>query len=292
VIEDLFQRLRSLVHLLPDIGPSRALGREALLILAGVALVGFLEWRQRRDLGRYRSRSFGNDVIYSFFYQGGVYNLLIYVPLFGAIQQHLGFAKFGVLHALPTPAAFVLYWLIADFCGYWIHRLFHTWPALWAFHSVHHAPQQITFLTSNRNHVVEQLFCNAAMLLPIVMLGAPQSVWLPMLLFMTIGETLQHAVLDWRYGPLYRVLVSPMFHNLHHSTKPEEYNGNYGKILSVWDFLFGTAVDRHRLPERYGLTDSPIDERLSTQLLHPFRTLFSRSVPRPTEASQGLPESR
>ena len=289
MIEELFQRVRSLVHLLPDIGPSRSLAREGVIIVLGLILVLFLERLQRRDLGRYRTRSFGNDVLYSFFYQGGVYNLLVYVPLFGTIQQHY---RFGLLDPLPMPVAFVMYWLMADFCGYWIHRLMHTWAPLWAFHSVHHAPRQITFLTSNRNHLVEQLFCNAAMLLPIVLLGAPQAVWLPMLLFMSVGEALQHAHLDWRYGPLYRVLVSPMFHNLHHSTEPEEYNGNYGKILSVWDFAFGTAVDRTRLPARYGLTDSAIDERLVTQFVLPVRTLFSGSVANPSVQSPGLQDSR
>lgn len=292
MIEELYEWLRGLVHSVPDVGLARPLVREGVVILLCLALVGCLEWLQRRDFGHYRTRSFGNDLLYSFFYQGGVYNLLVYVPLFGALQQHMGFAQLNVLHALPLPVAFVLYWLIADFIGYWLHRLLHTWAPLWAFHSVHHAPKQMTFLTSNRNHIVEQMFFNAVMLLPIVMMGAPKSIWLPMLVLISVGESLQHARLSWRYGPFYRVFVSPMFHNLHHSTKPDEYNGNYGKILSVWDFVFGTGVDRDRLPERYGLIDSPIDERLGTQFLHPFRVLFSRTLPAPSAQSQGLQDSR
>lgn len=291
MFEELFQQLRNLVHLVPDVGLARPMVREAIVVVLCLALVGLLEWSQRRDLTHYRTRGFANDLVYSFFYQGGVYSLLVYVPLFGAMQEHLGFAKLGLLHDLPLPVAFVAYWLIADFLNYWLHRAFHSWAPLWAFHSVHHAPKQMTFLTSNRNHIVEQMLINAAMLLPIVVMGAPKAVWVPMLVLMSVGESLQHARLDWRYGPLYRVFVSPMFHNLHHSTRPEEYNGNYGKILSVWDFVFGTGIDRDRLPEHYGLVDSPLDENLRTQLLHPFRVLASGAMPSPSRPSQGLHES-
>jgi sterol desaturase/sphingolipid hydroxylase (fatty acid hydroxylase superfamily) len=273
----LIDRALGLFHsLLPQHEPWRALSREAVLICIFATVIVVLEGLSSGDLTRYRSRQFLNDLAYSFFYQGGIYNLLIYVPVFSTLQQRLTWADLHVLSALPPVAAFVAYWLIADFLGYWLHRLQHATPFLWAFHSVHHAPTRITFLTSNRNHLVDQFMANIIMFVPILVLGVPRTIWLPFVVAQTMLEALQHAELSWRYGHLYRVIVSPLFHNLHHSTAASEYNGNYAKILALWDFVFGTAVDRDRLPAAYGIDGIEIPERLTAQFAAPFRLLSRR----------------
>ena len=285
--------LRSLVHLLPQREPWGALAREAVLIVIVAAVIVAFEYFSRSDLRRYRSREFLNDLAYSFFYQGGLYTLLVYAPIFNTLQKRLAFADLHVLTNLPPAAAFVCFWLITDFLGYWLHRMQHTMPFLWAFHSIHHAPARITFLTSNRNHLIDQFIANTIMFIPILILGVPRVIWLPFLVLHTMLEAMQHAELPWRYGALYRVVVSPLFHNLHHSTLATEYNGNYSKILSVWDFVFGTAVDRPRLPAAYGIEGIEIPERLSIQFLAPFRQLLRRdqrvaltpSMPTPTPLS-------
>ena len=38
---------------------------------------------------------------------------------------------FRLLNYVPGPVGFVIYWLLADAAGYWIHRLFHRVPFLW-----------------------------------------------------------------------------------------------------------------------------------------------------------------
>jgi len=276
-MDRLIESLRAILRMLPQGDPWRGLSREAVFIVAVGALVMALERLYRRDLTRYRSRHFVNDLAYSFFYQGGIYNLLIYIPIFGALQKQLAFADIHALSRLNPVAAFVCFWLIADFLGYWMHRLQHKSSFLWAFHSIHHAPTRITFLTSNRNHVIDQLIANTIMFIPILVLGVPKTVWIPFLLLHSALESLQHASLNWKFGPLYRVVVSPLFHNLHHSTSPDEYNGNYSKILSVWDSVFGTAVDRDELPTAYGIEGLQIPETLSGQFVAPFRILGGRN---------------
>ena len=286
MIESATQTLRQLLRFLPQHDPWRALSREAIVIALFLLVIVALERLNRADLTRYRRREFFNDFVYALFYQGGIYNFLIYVPVFSTLQKRLAFADLHVLTSVPAPVSFILFWLIADFVGYWIHRMQHAVPFLWAFHSVHHAPSRITFLTSNRLHVVEQFVANALMFIPILVLGVPQKVWLPFIVFHTMLEALQHATLSWRYGPLYRVFVSPLFHNLHHSTIATEYNGNYSKILSIWDFVFGTAVDRESLPAAYGIEGIEIPERLSAQLVAPFKILRKRSETAAVEAAE------
>ena len=35
-------------------------------------------------------------------------------------------------------------------------------------------------------------------------------------------------------------IVTPDMHRIHHSTKPDEFNTNFGFTISLWDFLFKT----------------------------------------------------
>src|SRR5262245_17037754 len=172
-----------------------------------------------------------------------------------------------------------MYWVIIDFCDYWLHRLKHRSRVLWAFHAVHHSQERMTFVTSWRFHPLEQVFANIVMLVPLLILGVPTSSWLPLVVVMTTFEALQHAQLDWTYGPLYKVFVSPVFHAIHHSTDREHHDTNYAKIFSAWDFLFGTGVANEPRPVRTGISGPPIDETLSAQFVAPFRLLSKRTTP-------------
>jgi sterol desaturase/sphingolipid hydroxylase (fatty acid hydroxylase superfamily) len=288
VYDRAIELLRTWLKLLPQQDPWRALSREAVFVLVLGVVIFTIERAYRRDMGRYRTRTFANDLAYSFLYQGGLYNLLIYVPIFSVLQKQLAVFDLHILTSLPPAVAFVTFWLTTDFVGYWLHRLQHSNSFLWAFHSIHHGPGRITFLTSNRNHPLDQLIANFILFIPLLILGVPKTVWIPFLLVHSAIESLQHAALSWRYGPLYRLVVSPMFHNLHHSSDPLEYNGNYGKILSIWDFVFGTAVDRNELPLKFGIEGMEIPETVSGQLLTPFRTIRSQSGRR-REASLAEP---
>jgi sterol desaturase/sphingolipid hydroxylase (fatty acid hydroxylase superfamily) len=60
----------------------------------------------------------------------------------------------------------------------------------------------------------------------------------------TVGllGVLQHSHFPISFGPLERFIVSPLMHQVHHSTKPEHWNKNYGSRLSIWDWCIGTLV--------------------------------------------------
>ena len=249
--------------------------RHAILVSSALFVVIFcLESLARADRSRYRTRNFLNDVGYALFYQGGIYNILFYVPLMSILAPRLSVFELGIVTRLPLPsvAVYVLYWLTVDFMGYWLHRLKHTTRFLWAFHSVHHAQTRLTFLSSHRNHVVDQLISNIVMFVPLALLGVPTEVWMPLYFLQQFNEGVQHSELDWRYGPLYRFLVSPVFHAFHHSTRSEHYTGNYGKILSVWDYAFGTAVAGER-PRACGIEGLDVPETIQGQLLAPLQVL-------------------
>jgi sterol desaturase/sphingolipid hydroxylase (fatty acid hydroxylase superfamily) len=250
----------------------------AVVLLFGIVLIiAFFEWWGGANPRRYFSRHFLNDVAYSLFYRGGFYQMFLAAAITNALSDRLGFLRVDLLAALPLPVGAVLFWIAADFLGYWNHRWQHHSRFLWAFHSVHHAQEQLSPLSSYRLHPVEQLITNVVMVAPLLVLGMPTKTWLPLFVFQYGLEFVQHADLRWRYGALYGVLVSPTFHAFHHSTDRAHYDRNFGKILSLWDFVFGTAVSGER-PVRFGVDGLVIPERLGAQFVAPFRQLLrSRS---------------
>jgi sterol desaturase/sphingolipid hydroxylase (fatty acid hydroxylase superfamily) len=241
------------------------------------------ESRKGSDRSRYLTKNFFNDVLYSLFYRGGLYGVLTGAIIANALGHRLDFFKVGVLQGLPLPVAAVLAWLTTDFLGYWIHRLQHHSRFLWAFHSVHHSQERMTFLTSYRIHPIEIFIANIIMFIPLLVLGVPTTTWVPLYVVQNGLEFVQHADLDWRYGKLYRLIVSPLFHNFHHSATPEHYNRNFGKVLSIWDFVFGTAVLDGQHPQRTGVDGLHMPESIAGQLITPFRMLREQFFPKRRE---------
>jgi sterol desaturase/sphingolipid hydroxylase (fatty acid hydroxylase superfamily) len=231
------------------------------------------------DVRRHRSRNFATDLAYALMYLGGIYNLVIWVPvLYGISLLVPDTWHLNALRELPPVLGFFAYWLIADFLAYWLHRSLHHFPLLWRVHRVHHAQTVITYATSWRNHVLEQLYMNLMMYVPLMLLGMPTWFWLPLVLVQYLFEALQHADLDWRYGPLYPVLVSPVFHAIHHAPERARHDGNYGKILSLWDRLFGTVSGGPR-PARFGLEGAEMPPTFWASMVAPFRPATSATPP-------------
>jgi sterol desaturase/sphingolipid hydroxylase (fatty acid hydroxylase superfamily) len=233
------------------------------------------ELRQRSDMSVYATRNALNDLAYVVFYQCSIYNIVV-LPLFAFLAPRLHFARAGLLLRMPPIAAFFVCWLIFDFLNYWMHRLQHAARPLWAFHSVHHTQTRLTFLTANRIHVLEQLYVGLLMIIPAFLLGMPQPRWLPILMVQVFSETIQHSRLTWTFGPVRRLLVSPAFHSMHHSVDPRQYNGNYGRVFSLWDALFGTFVHADEPARRQGVEGMVVPETLAAQFIHPFRLLAGR----------------
>lgn len=224
---------------------------------------------------RWRSRVFAQDVAYAFFYQGGFYAILVWAAIANAVEPRLDVLRIGALARLPGPVHWLLYWIVVDFITYWWHRLLHSWGPLWAIHSVHHTQEEMSFISSYRLHPVEQVAQNLLMVVPLLVMGVPTWRWLPLYATMALFEAAQHSALPWDYGRAHRLFVSPVFHAVHHSADPRHHNRNFAKILSLWDFLFGTGVQEAAPPARLGVDGLPVPRTIGAQLAAPFR-IWSR----------------
>lgn len=270
-------------------------GYSAVLFFVGVLVVFLSELRGGADIARYRTRAFLTDAAYSLFYRGGFFQVFVFAAIMNALDAPLRPLKLNLLSDVSLPVAMLLFWVGGDFVLYWLHRLQHSVPWLWELHRVHHSQETLTPLTADRRHLVEHAYQSLVIIVVFVfILGIPSRTWLPLFATFQLLQAVHHAELNWRFGPLYRFVVSPVFHSVHHSAARQDYDQNFGALFSVWDYVFGTASPRVRRPTHYGVDGPPMPASIVGQFTRPFRAMW-QSVRRVDQkrprASEALDEA-
>jgi sterol desaturase/sphingolipid hydroxylase (fatty acid hydroxylase superfamily) len=151
------------------------------------------------------------------------------------------------LGSLGAAAAIAFAVLLADFTAYWNHRFQHRF--LWRIHALHHSMTDL-HAANGYGHFTERSlrFLLFAVPLTLVRFDGPQ---VPLAIVMTreLLERYIHCPTRLHFGPLRRVLVDNRFHRIHHSTRPEHFDRNFGILFSFWDRMFGTAVEPKEWPD-------------------------------------------
>jgi sterol desaturase/sphingolipid hydroxylase (fatty acid hydroxylase superfamily) len=201
------------------------------------------------------------DMIYTFIHRLGMFRLGMFFMidpaadalggwLHGAGMQPLQLdALFPGITDVPV-IAFVIYLIVLDFVDYWLHRGQHYFRFWWALHALHHSQRQMTMWSDNRNHLLDDVLVDAAMVLVAAAIGVPPGQFVLLVVASRVLESLQHANVRMSFGRIgERLLVSPRFHRLHHAIGiGHESHGkgtmgghNFGVLFPWWDMLFGTA---------------------------------------------------
>jgi sterol desaturase/sphingolipid hydroxylase (fatty acid hydroxylase superfamily) len=268
-------------------------GPQLFNLCAVAVLVGIMVVAERVRFGtaqRYVSSNVRTDALYAVFYLGGFFALLVGTTVFRAarllLQSVVPGVPFNLLSGLPPLVQYPVFFLVGDMIDYWTHRWSHANRVLWAFHSVHHSQDVLTVLTSFRSHFADMIVRVGGSFVAGLVLGATPETWLIVTLLALWHSAVTHSGLDWSFGPLARLVVSPRHHGIHHSTRPEHHGRNFGVVFSLWDYLFGTAESRARLPQPYGLPGPRMPESFFRQLAVPFLTL-ARARGTTTAAARG-----
>lgn len=247
----------------------------------GVALAFglIIDISENRDLvKRYLSRNFRVDVTYALvdLFHLAHFTVLVPAGLFvvKALETHAGWLTIGALAELPIWAQFLILFIVVDFWVYWYHRIQHTNIVMWQFHKTHHSQVHMTSLTVFRMSILDRLVTLLFLSVPTVILGVSYTQPLAVLVVIYFHQLLLHAGTGWTFGPLGRIIVSPSFHEVHHSTLREHVNSNYGGILTLWDHLFGTAVARGDKPITWGLIGEHVPESYIQQMFVPIVGLY------------------
>jgi len=193
-----------------------------------------------------------HDAVYYGFYNSILVIAVLQIPLTRLMLPFLRAMNWQLLAGYPGVVRFVVFFVLADFTYYWNHRLMHTrW--FWPLHAVHHEQRDVTAFTATRKHIGEAVVSTATVLALAAVLGSSPRDPMWFFVFRYAISAANHSGLRWRFGPLYWVIVSPLFHSAHHSIDEEVSAHNYGNFFSLWDQLFGTHVNTHTAPERQGV---------------------------------------
>ena len=169
--------------------------------------------------------------------------------------------------------------IIGDAFEYLYHRLAHTTP-LWRIHAVHHTPVRMNVLKGARHHALYAFGRGLLVWLPLLLLGAPPHLIYWQFIAETITGLVSHANIRFRIPAfVHRLVVTPEYHRLHHSSDPRVGNSNFGVIVPFWDMLFGTHSDPGTLQvDNTGIHDDPIPRRFIAELTSPatYRRLAQR----------------
>jgi sterol desaturase/sphingolipid hydroxylase (fatty acid hydroxylase superfamily) len=157
-----------------------------------------------------------------------------------------------------TLVAFTISMLIVyDLAYYLYHRMQHEIPLMWELHKVHHSAEIMVGVTKDRVHPLDEIMNRWW---DGVIPGFFYGIWLfyaldPVELtifginiyalrnIILMMDFVRHTHLKLSYGRyLSLILLSPHYHQLHHSTAEKHIDKNYGLTLTIWDRVFGTLV--------------------------------------------------
>ena len=210
---------------------------------------------------------------------------IIYIWLHETFSEHQAiFASSALISSLSFTS---VYFILDDFSRFYVHRIMHRWPILWAFHQVHHSAEQLTPLTIFRTHPIEMILFSLrstivqAFCISTFVFFAGESISLTTILganifvfaFNIFGANLRHSHIPINY-PYWaeKILISPAQHQIHHSIDERHYDKNFGVILSIWDRMFGSFHhSENNMQLSFGLVKTPVNvQNLKSQYFSPF----------------------
>ena len=205
----------------------------------------------------------GVDRVYTVLNKLGIIPLGIFVATYPLVQWiELSMRSWGIapprLETLipgmadNALASFLLYFVLYDFAAYWLHRGQHAFRWWWALHSLHHSQRRMTVWTDDRNHLVDDLLVNVALVVFSQMVGVQPGEYVTILMVGRLVESWSHANVDMRFGWLgERLVVGPRFHRLHHALANRDeqhiHDHNFAPVFPIWDILFGTALYEEKI---------------------------------------------
>jgi len=190
----------------------------------------------------------------------------------------------GALRSTPFWLALPLVILANEFCFYWVHRWSHTTSKkrslLWMIHRTHHSATYMNVSVWMRLNVFWYFIIPTAWVMGLFLyLGLYEAVAVQIVLNAT-WNIVTHSDFRWddairrhrTFGPFFRalehVIVSPGIHHTHHGFGRDGASyRNFGVMLSLWDWVFGTLHIPEGRPYRYGIPGH--NAHLLEELLYP-----------------------
>ncbi|WP_317933250.1 sterol desaturase family protein [Halioxenophilus sp. WMMB6] len=164
--------------------------------------------------------------------------------------------------------------VLADFCMYWLHRWSHinrqnpVFNWIWKLHRTHHTAKYVNVLLHFRINLFWGMVTPVTWVHSLAFyLGLQEPAIVSILIFSIWGifthshfrwdDTLRrHQWLGKPFRALEHIIVSPGIHHTHHGYgRDGKHYRNFGLVLSVFDWLFGSLHIPEGRPQNYGLAE-------------------------------------
>ena len=202
------------------------------------------------------------DVFYTLIHRLGIFHGMIFIVLSGfffeidSILHDFRFDRLNIESWWPGVSSipfisFLIYLVLLDFVDYLYHRASHAFNWWWQLHSLHHSQTVMTAWSDNRNHVLDDIMRASFMAFFALLFGVSPGQFIMLFALSQFIQSWQHANIKVHLGPAKYLLISPMFHRMHHAVGyGHEAKGklgvlggcNFGILFPWWDMLFKTAV--------------------------------------------------
>ena len=203
----------------------------------------------------------------------GIFLQIFQFIVFGRVVMAIGrpLLYLEAQSVLGSMALVIVYALYLDCGKYWMHRLAHMIPLLWAVHSFHHSAERLTVITGARHHWTEVIVLAPLVFLTVLLFQVPEHILSMSLLLNRVGDALQHANYKFAWHRVGIWFNTPWWHRIHHSVEPKHYNKNFSVAFPIMDVIFGTAY--YPAPDEYPETGlSPRENpQLWEGIIWPFR---------------------
>jgi sterol desaturase/sphingolipid hydroxylase (fatty acid hydroxylase superfamily) len=230
------------------------------------------------------SKSSRADVLYTLFHRLGIFHGLIFICLSGfffemdSILHDFRFDRLNVeswwpgVTSIPV-VSFLIYLILLDFVDYLYHRASHAFNWWWQLHALHHSQTVMTAWSDNRNNILDDIMRATFMAFFALLFGVSPGQFIMLIALSQFIQSWQHANIKVHLGPAKYLLVSPIFHRMHHAVgygheaigKPGVLGGcNFGILFPWWDMLFGTAVFTKEVYPT-GVRNLTVSENILTQ---------------------------
>lgn len=273
--------LEKITIVLQDMGATVA---DILLVMApmgaGFALLSFF-WACNPGKPWWRKRELATDFVYwlviplcARYLRLGLV-IVAAAGLFGIVTVE-GLVAFyadghGPLGRLPFWAQVAVGVVANDFMLYWLHRAFHR-PTLWRFHAIHHAPEELEWISAARFHPVNIMLGGIAADTVMLVAGIAPGALAALATLVLVHSGFVHANLNWTLGPFKYLLAGPVFHRWHHTLPERGGDKNFASTFPILDVLFGTFyMPEGKLPDAYGIADKTFPPGFGAQFLYPVR---------------------
>ena len=230
------------------------------------------------------SKSSRADVLYTLFHRLGIFHGLIFICLSGfffeidSILHDFRFDRLNVeswwpgVTSIPV-VSFLIYLILMDFVDYLYHRASHAFNWWWQLHALHHSQTVMTAWSDNRNNILDDIMRATFMAFFALLFGVSPGQFIMLIALSQFIQSWQHANIKVHLGSAKYLLVSPMFHRMHHAVgygheaigKPGVLGGcNFGILFPWWDMLFGTAIFTKEVYPT-GVRNLTVSENILTQ---------------------------